>query len=98
VGREGISGDVGGHIQACRHGGTCDRFNLFPQNATFNNSTYRAWENQITRALQNGDDVGNVTVRLIRANPYTARPDSLEIEYRINGVNRRVEFENLAGG
>lgn len=32
VGRDGIAGDIGGHIQACRHGGTCDRFNLFPQN------------------------------------------------------------------
>lgn len=38
VGREGIAGDVGGHIQACRHDGTCDRFNLFPQNSNFNNS------------------------------------------------------------
>ena len=40
VGREGIAGDVGGHIQACRHGGTCDRFNLFPQDSNFNNSAY----------------------------------------------------------
>lgn len=98
VGREGISGDVGGHIQACRHGGICDRFNLFPQNATFNNSTYRAWENQITRALQNGDDVGNVTVRLIRTNPYNSRPDSVRIEYSINGETRVRNFRNEAGG
>ncbi len=98
VGRDDIAGDVGGHIQAGRHGGTCDRFNLFPQNSNFNNSAYKHWENEITRSLQNGDDVGNVTVRLNRDNPYNPRPDSLEIEYHINGVNRRLNFENQAGG
>lgn len=98
VGREGLAGDVGGHIQACRHGGTCDRFNLFPQNRNFNNSAYKRWENQITRSLQNGDEVGNVTVRLNRVDPHNPRPDSVEIEYQINGVNRRLEFENQAGG
>lgn len=98
VGREGIAGDVGGHIQACRHGGTCDRFNLFPQNSNFNNSAYRRWENEITSSLQNGDDVGNVTVRLNRADPYNPRPDSLEIEYQINGRTFTRDFENQAGG
>mgnify|MGYP001235193407 FL=1 len=97
VGREGIAGDVGGHIQACRHGGTCDRFNLFPQNSNFNNSAYRRWENEITRSLQNGDDVGNVTVRLNRADPYNPRPDSLTIEYQINGVPFERRFNNQAG-
>ncbi|MGY4751937.1 DNA/RNA non-specific endonuclease [Pannonibacter sp. Q-1] len=98
VGKEGIAGDVGGHIQACRHGGTCDRFNLFPQNSNFNNSAYKRWENEITRALQNGDDVGNVTVRLNRADPYNPRPDSIEIEYQINGRTFTRDFENQAGG
>ncbi len=32
VGKLGKSDDVGGHIQACAMGGTCDRYNLFPQN------------------------------------------------------------------
>ncbi|WP_322890873.1 MULTISPECIES: DUF637 domain-containing protein [unclassified Yoonia] len=98
VGREGIAGDVGGHIQACRHGGTCDRFNLFPQNSNFNNSAYRSWENEITRSLQNGDNVGNVTVRLNRADPYNPRPDSVRIEYSINGETRVRNFRNEAGG
>lgn len=62
--------DVGGHIQACRHGGTCHRFNLFPQNANFNNSAYKIWENEITRAMQNGDDSGMVIVRFDRTNPF----------------------------
>ncbi|WP_424942037.1 DUF6862 domain-containing protein [Aliiroseovarius crassostreae] len=98
VGREGIAGDVGGHIQACRHGGTCDRFNLFPQNSNFNSSPYRRWENEITRSLQNGDTVGAITVRFDRSNPSSARPDSLTIEYSINGQARTREFENVAGG
>lgn len=97
VGKEGIAGDVGGHIQACRHGGTCDRFNLFPQNSNFNNSAYKRWENEITRSLQNGDDVGNVTVRLNRADPHNPRPDSLTIEYEINGVPFERRFNNQAG-
>jgi filamentous hemagglutinin len=97
VGREGIAGDVGGHIQACRHGGTCDRFDLFPQNSNFNNRTYKRWENEITRSLQNGDDVGNVTIRLNRADPYNPRPDSLTIEYEINGVPFERRFNNQAG-
>ena len=98
VGREGIAGDVGGHVQACRHGGTCDRFNLFPQNSNFNSSSYRRWENEITRSLQNGDDVGAVTVRFDRANPNSARPDRLTVDYTINGESYRRRFENVAGG
>jgi len=98
VGCEKIAGDAGGHIQACRHGGTCDRFNLFPQNANFNNSAYKTWENEITRALQRGDEVGAVTVRFERANPGSARPDRLEIEYQVNGRTLTRDFENQAGG
>lgn len=97
VGKEGVAGDIGGHIQACRHGGTCDRFNLFPQNSNFNSSEYRLWENEITRAMKNGDDVGSVTVRFDRENPNDARPDSLTVEYSINGQVRRREFENSSG-
>ena len=98
VGKEGIAGDVGGHIQACRHGGTCDRFNLFPQNSNFNNSAYKVWENKITDALKNGDDVGNVTVRFNRVDPYNSRPDSLTIEYEINSVPYEIKFNNQPGG
>lgn len=97
VGREGIAGDVGGHIQACRHGGTCDRFNLFPQNSNFNNSAYRTWENEITRALQRGDEVGPVTVRFERVDPSSARPDFVDIEFRINGEPGFHRFPNKAG-
>ncbi|MBD8514662.1 DNA/RNA non-specific endonuclease, partial [Photobacterium sp. CAU 1568] len=98
VGKEGLDTDVGGHIQACRYGGTCDRYNLFPQDKNFNNSAYKRWENEINRALQNGDNVGSVKVRLNRADPNNPRPDSLEVEYQINGRTYTKEFENQAGG
>jgi hypothetical protein len=98
VGREGIAGDVGGHIQACRHGGTCGRFNLFPQNSNFNNGAYKKWEQEITNSLNAGDNVGNVTVRFNRPDPYNPRPDSLRVEYNINGETRVMNFRNEAGG
>jgi filamentous hemagglutinin len=98
VGKEGIAGDVGGHIQACRYGGTCDRFNLFPQNSDFNNGAYKSWENEISGALKNGDDVGTVTVTFGRSDPNNARPDTLRVEYTINGVTKVQKFENKPGG
>ena len=47
VGKEGLETDVGGHIQGCSLGGTCDRVNLFPQDTNFNNSAYKNFENEI---------------------------------------------------
>lgn len=97
VGKEGLSTDVGGHVQACSLGGTCDRFNLFPQDANFNNSAYKRWENEIKGALNKGDNVGSVTVRFNRADPASTRPDNLIIDYSINGEKMRKSFRNEAG-
>lgn len=97
VGKEGLPTDVGGHIQGCQFGGTCDRFNLFPQDGNFNNSGYKRWENEIKSALKNGDQVGSVTVRFNRTDPTSARPDSLVIDYSINDVPKQRFFENKAG-
>jgi filamentous hemagglutinin len=96
AGKEGLPTDVGGHIQACSLGGTCDRFNLFPQDGNFNNSAYKRWENEIKVALNNGDQVGSVTVRFSRTDPASARPDSLVIDYSINGTKMRKSFRNEA--
>jgi filamentous hemagglutinin len=97
VGKEGLPTDVGGHIQACSLGGTCDRFNLFPQDGSFNNTFYKRWENEIKGALKNGDQVGPVTVRFSRTDPASPRPDSLIIDYSVNGVPKQRFFENKAG-
>ena len=96
VGKKGENGDVGGHIQACSLGGTCDNFNLFPQNRNFNNSAYKKWENEMRTALKNGDRVGKVTVKFDRSNAANIRPDSLEIEYNINGRIKNKFFKNEA--
>ncbi|EPG8853588.1 DNA/RNA non-specific endonuclease [Acinetobacter baumannii] len=96
VGKQGDKGDVGGHIQACSLGGTCDNFNLFPQNSNFNNSAYKKWENEIRGALKNGDTVGKVKVSFNRTKPSNLRPDSLEVEYSINGKVKNKFFRNEA--
>ncbi|WP_185814554.1 hemagglutinin repeat-containing protein [Xanthomonas sp. SS] len=98
VGKEGLASDVGGHIQGCGVGGTCDRFNLFPQDKNFNNSAYKKWENDVKASLKKGDEVGAVAVRFSRDNPASARPDALIVEYSINGKLMRKTFRNEAGG
>ena len=99
VGKEGIDGDVGGHIQACVFGGTCDRYNLFPQNGNFNNSAYKTYfENVIRKAHNEGKEVGNITVDFYRSNPSSPRPDALTVTYTINGEPFRQNFKNEAGG
>jgi hypothetical protein len=41
MGHQGRDTDVGGHAQARSQGGTCDGYNLFPQDKNFNNSAYK---------------------------------------------------------
>ncbi|MFA9501144.1 DNA/RNA non-specific endonuclease, partial [Mannheimia sp. E30BD] len=97
VGKEGLPTDVGGHIQACSQGGTCDRYNLFPQDANFNNSAYKVYfENIINKAVKEGKTV-NVNTRFIRQDPSSSRPDRLEVNYSINGVEQKLlRFNNEA--
>lgn len=97
VGKEGLSTDVGGHIQACSMGGTCHRFNLFPQDSNFNNSAYKVWENEIREYLQSGDKIAAITVRFRRKNQGSSRPDSLVIKYTINGEAKERRFKNEKG-
>ncbi|HRH77946.1 MAG TPA: DNA/RNA non-specific endonuclease, partial [Cellvibrionaceae bacterium] len=98
AGKEGRATDVGGHIQACTQGGSCDGFNLFPQDANFNNSSYKVYyENVMKKALKNPDaEIGPTTVRFTRADPKSPRPDELELVYQINGKTTRVKFLNEA--
>lgn len=42
--------------------------------------------------------MGTVTVRLGRSDPTNVRPDTLNVEYSINRIKERQEFENIAGG
>jgi filamentous hemagglutinin len=96
VGKLGKDTDVGGHAQACSQGGTCDAYNLFPQDQNFNNSAYKVfYENVIKRALNNPNQtVGPTTIKFERANPSSVRPDSLSVTYTINGATTTVRFKN----
>ncbi|MBK5646981.1 MAG: DNA/RNA non-specific endonuclease [Acinetobacter sp.] len=100
VGKLGKEKDVGGHIQACAFGGTCDSYNLFPQNSNFNNSAYKVYfENIVRKANKDGKTIGEVTVKFSRNDPKSLRPDALEVRYKIDGVSQKpVNFKNESGG
>ncbi|MEQ2321203.1 hemagglutinin repeat-containing protein [Xanthomonas euvesicatoria pv. euvesicatoria] len=96
AGKEGRDTDVGGHAQACSQGGSCDGYNLFPQDSNFNNSAYKVfYENEIKRALNDpGRVVGQTTIKYGRARPDSPRPDTLSVTYTIDGKVRTRVFEN----
>ncbi len=97
VGKEGLPADVGGHIQACSQGGTCDRYNLFPQDANFNNSAYKVYfENIIAKAVKEGKNV-NINTKFIRNDPSSSRPDKLKISFDIDGRRFTNEFKSESG-
>lgn len=99
VGKLGEESDVGGHIQGCAMGGTCDRYNLFPQDANFNNSAYKVYfENILKKADKEGKTIDNVTVKFTRDDLSSVRPDKLEVTFLINGKPTRETFVNTAGG
>ncbi|WP_130926916.1 hemagglutinin repeat-containing protein [Pseudomonas sp. Sample_14] len=98
AGKEGRDTDVGGHAQACSQGGTCDGYNLFPQDKNFNNSAYKVfYENRIKEALNDpSKTVGQTTIKFERADPGNPRPDSLILTYTIDGKPKTVTFKNEA--
>lgn len=98
VGKLGIEGDVGGHAQACALGGSCNDFNLFPQNSNLNNREYRMFERELIDAVRGGSSVGAVTTEFVRRNPAVRRPDAMTVTYTINGVTTVRTFRNQPGG
>ena len=100
LGKLGDEGDVGGHIQACVYGGTCDAYNLFPQNSNFNNSAYKVYfENIVRKAEKDSKSIGKATVMFTRNDPSSLRPDKVFVEFTIDGKKLDpVMFENKAGG
>ena len=94
-GKEGLEGDVGGHLRACALGGSCDDYNLFSQDAKINNGAYKAWEKMIR---DNVDDIEVVRITLIRLDPSKPRPDRLMVEWISDGVSIKRKFDNNSGG
>lgn len=80
----------------CSQGGTCDGYNLFHQDRNFNNSAYKVFcENEIGRALNDPDKtVGLTTIKFIRSDPGSPRPDTLSVKYTIDGQTKTRIFEN----
>ncbi|WEV49318.1 hypothetical protein OZX61_02185 [Acinetobacter sp. ESL0695] len=79
------------------YGGTCDRYNLFPQNLNFNNSAYKVYfENVVRNANKDGTIIDNVTVKFTRNDPKSSRPDQIIVVYTIGAERKTVEFENKA--
>lgn len=98
VGKEGREDDDGGHIQAHRLGGSSERTNLFPQNSNFNRGAYKVMENQIAKALEDGKDVGKVTVKLTYDDNNTTRPSTVEVSYSVDGKPVVQTYKNEVGG
>ena len=98
AGKQGRDTDVGGHAQACSQGGTCDGYNLFPQDKNFNNSAYKVfYEHEIKRALDDpAKTVGPTTITFNRSVPNSPRPDTLSVTYTVDGKTKTRIFENEA--
>ncbi|MDQ8935064.1 DNA/RNA non-specific endonuclease [Acinetobacter rudis] len=95
----GKLGNVGGHAQSCAMGGTCDAYNLFPQNANFNNSAFKVYfENKLRKAEKDGKTIGDVTIKFTRNDPRSLRPDGLTVSFKIDGDEFEQTFKNKAGG
>ena len=95
MGMKGLPTQVGGHFQGAASGGTTDTFNLFPQDADFNNSAYRKWENDIRRNIGR---VGRIRIKIIREDPASQKVDKLKILYVKDGELVLKEFQNKPGG
>ncbi|RBH59138.1 hypothetical protein C3F00_005065 [Pseudomonas sp. MWU13-2860] len=77
-------------------GGTCDGSNLFPHDKNFNDSTYKVfYENKIKAALNDSNQaVGQTTIKFDRENLGAVTPDSLELNYTVNGKTETLSFLN----
>jgi len=98
VGHMGIDGDDGGHLIGSRFGGSSEGVNLVPQNGNLNKGAWKVMENSWAKAIENGQKVENVDIRL-RYNGESTRPEFFEVRYQIDGVPQPVRtFRNRPGG
>jgi hypothetical protein len=88
--------DDGGHYVGRRFNGPLDDFNHFAQDANFNRGAYRVLENKWQDALANGSSVTvDIQPKYVGS---SLRPDSLSVDYTIDGVPYRQRFLNQSGG
>lgn len=93
VGKSGIEGDHGGHIQAHSLGGSSDKINLFPQNGNFNTGEYKKIENGIRKDLEDRRTV-KVEVGLIYSDA-SIRPSQVRVTKEVTDSQGNTEIISL---
>ncbi|WP_374013819.1 DNA/RNA non-specific endonuclease [Pseudoxanthomonas koreensis] len=87
VGKCGNAGDEGGHLIAASLGGAGDRINLVPQASTLNRGDWKAMENHLRRAIDNGQSV-SVKIDLSYPSSGGSRPNRFQVTPIIDGKPR----------
>lgn len=95
-GEDRKAGDQGGHILARVLGGAKGIENMLAMRGTaINQSVYKRMENEISRALDDGKEVGiNVDIDY---KGDSHRPSKITVTYSIDGKERVVQFDNDEG-
>lgn len=89
-------GDQGGHILARILGGAKGIENMLAMRGTaINQSVYKRMENEISRALDEGKDVGIKVDVGYKGD--SQRPSKITVSYSIDGKDRVVQFDNDEG-
>lgn len=89
-------GDQGGHILARILGGAKGIENMLAMRGTaINQSVYKRMENEISRALDEGKEVGIKAD--VSYNGDSQRPSKITVSYSIDGKDRVIQFDNDEG-
>lgn len=91
-GNERLENDDGGHIIAKILGGAEGEENLVPMRRTINRGDYKKMENEISNALQDGEDV-SIHINLEYEGD-SKRPSMIRSEYNIDDKKTVIEFDN----
>ena len=91
-GAERREDDDGGHIVARILGGSEGEENLVPMRRTLNRGDYKRMENEVAKALQNGEEVG-MHINLEYGDDLK-RPSKIQSEYTIDNRKTMCEFDN----
>lgn len=91
IGHFGLPGDQGGHLIAARFGGPSTPFNLAPQSAPFNQSTFKSVENYWASLLAEHRTV-DVSIRATFDKADSIRPEGFLVEYSVDGVEQPARY------
>lgn len=91
-----LSGDDAGHLFADQFGGSPDLDNLVSQRSDLNRAVkdtdnYRSMEREWSNALNNGQKVTDVNIKLTYENG-SSRPSAFDVSYKIDGFKITRQF------